>query len=125
MTRKIRGGAQVLRIVCPRTFVLERYYLRTQLKGKRNMSTAVLAACQALRSDVFVEGFAPEWLQIDGTQIQLQLPFAAKQAAEELIQQFKQEAPQFAHYDWTITVASRGTTCESSNRAGGLQCTAS
>ncbi|MCL4409837.1 MAG: iron-sulfur cluster carrier protein ApbC [Gammaproteobacteria bacterium] len=68
------------------------------------MSTAVLAACQALRSDVFVEGFAPEWLQIDGTQIQLQLPFAAKQAAEELIQQFKQEAPQFAHYDWTITV---------------------
>lgn len=68
------------------------------------MSTAVLAACQALRSDVFTQGFRPEWLEINDQQIHLQLPFAAKNAAEQLIQEFQKEQPELAHYRWQVSV---------------------
>ncbi|MCL5254659.1 MAG: iron-sulfur cluster carrier protein ApbC [Gammaproteobacteria bacterium] len=68
------------------------------------MSTAVLAACQALRSDIFPHGFRPEWISIDNQHATLTLPFAAKSAAFELLQQLRDDYPQFNDLHWSVRI---------------------
>ncbi|RUO34887.1 iron-sulfur cluster carrier protein ApbC [Aliidiomarina soli] len=65
------------------------------------MSDALKAHCGALRSEIFSQGFLPEWLQVDGDSIALTLPFAAEPEARRLIA----DDTELNQYDWTITTA--------------------
>lgn len=61
----------------------------------------VLEICQSLRSEVFTQGFLPEWLRLEGQQLQVRLPFAAKSAALELLQ----SAPELQGYQFQVELA--------------------
>lgn len=49
------------------------------------MTDALKTHCAAIRSTVFSHGFLPHWIERQGARIRLTLPFAAAQAARELI----------------------------------------
>lgn len=49
------------------------------------MTDSLLSYCQTLRSDTFVHGFLPEWIQVRGPVIDLTLPFYAAAEARKLI----------------------------------------
>ncbi|RUO44068.1 iron-sulfur cluster carrier protein ApbC [Aliidiomarina taiwanensis] len=49
------------------------------------MTDSLLHYCQTLRSDTFVHGFLPEWIQVRGPVIELTLPFYAETEARKLI----------------------------------------
>lgn len=62
------------------------------------MSDSLLEYCSQIRSDIFVQGFLPNWLKINGPVVDLNLPFAAKQAAKKIID----KDPLLAPYQWHI-----------------------
>lgn len=62
------------------------------------MSDALKAHCGALRSEIFSQGFLPEWLTVDGNNITLTLPFAAEPEARRLIE----DDAKLAAYNWTV-----------------------
>lgn len=68
------------------------------------MTDALKKHCATLRSDIFTQGFLPDWLDIKGPQITLTLPFAAKCEALRLIK----SDPLLQGYRWDVqvTVAS-------------------
>ena len=62
------------------------------------MTDALKAHCSTLRSEIFDQGLLPEWLEISGPQITVNLPFAAALEARRLIDQ----DPLLRGYTWTI-----------------------
>lgn len=64
------------------------------------MTDSLYEYCQTLRSDIFVHGFLPSWLNIRGPQIHLTLPFPAEREARRLIAQ----DPLLTPYGWDIRI---------------------
>lgn len=64
------------------------------------MSNELKAYCQQLRHPLFPAGFASDWLSIEGSVIELTLPFPAERAAIEMIN----EDTQLKAYTWRISV---------------------
>ncbi|WP_241971685.1 iron-sulfur cluster carrier protein ApbC [Aliidiomarina sanyensis] len=62
------------------------------------MSAELLHYCQSLRSDVFPEGLQPDWLQIRGPVIHVQLPFPAAPALRALVKRDRM----LSAYQWDI-----------------------
>lgn len=62
------------------------------------MTDALKTHCRTLRSDIFEQGFLPEWLQIDGPRVTLRLPFAAAPEAKRLIA----SDPLLKGYQWQV-----------------------
>ncbi|MGX5914236.1 iron-sulfur cluster carrier protein ApbC [Aliidiomarina sp. Khilg15.8] len=71
------------------------------------MTDALKKHCAGLRSAVFHDGFDPSWLQINGPNIDLHLPFAAKPEAQQLIA----SDPQLKGYRWTIHQDIKAMPC--------------
>lgn len=71
------------------------------------MTDALKKHCAGLRSAVFHDGFAPDWLAISGPNIALHLPFAAKPEAQRLIA----ADPLLKGYRWTIEQDIKAMPC--------------
>lgn len=82
------------------------------------MSDELLKHCQNLRSEVFSQGFLPEWIEVQGPVLKLRLPFAATAAANELIAQ----DPLLKHYraDVTVDVQRQGIKDKASGKHSGF-----
>ncbi len=65
------------------------------------MTDALKAHCAELRSDIFHQGFLPQWLDVDKNQVTLTLPFAARPEAERLVL----EDDFLRTFSWTIRQA--------------------
>lgn len=62
------------------------------------MTDALKAHCSTLRSDIFEQGFLPEWMHVKGPKVTLQLPFAAAPEAKRLIA----SDPLLRGYQWQV-----------------------
>lgn len=62
------------------------------------MTDALKAHCAELRSELFNQGFLPQWLDVYKNQVTLTLPFAAKPEAERLVN----EDAFLRTFSWTI-----------------------
>lgn len=71
------------------------------------MTDALKKHCAGLRSPAFPEGFAPSWLDINGPNIDLHLPFAAKPEAQHMIA----SDSLLKGYRWTIHQDIKAMPC--------------
>lgn len=75
------------------------------------MTDALKAHCSTLRSEIFDQGLLPEWLEIRGPQVTVNLPFAAALEARRLIDQDSL----LRGYTWTIEQTIETLPCSQSD----------